>query len=300
MIKPKYIIISAAIAFVFSFLISIVATHGFGISFLRGIIFAVVFGLIALGVEFVYFKWLAGDEPNVDLEALKVHKKNDKAGNVVDIVLDEENLTEEKDTAEFKIDDTKKRPIDSEALAESKIAEEEHEIDLTQNFNSKSPEKTKKIQANMESVSLDEFESSGSPAQPANAVTFENIADVEEIKPAAEVPQETFQPVNLAKESYSTKKEVQNEQIPNAAPIVGADKNVSSNSVSSELDDLPDLGGLTLQEKTSDDSVIDTSEFAQESEADINFSKPKVSEDQVTKANDSETMAAAIRTLLNS
>lgn len=109
MIKPKNIAIPAVCGFAVSFLISLIATHRFGFSLLRGAIFAVVFGLIAVGITFLYDKFLSDEG---DSEVSSSPEKN-KSGSIVDITINDETLPDDGQGPQFFVSNNKK-PLETD------------------------------------------------------------------------------------------------------------------------------------------------------------------------------------------
>lgn len=109
MFKLKNVAASACAGFVLSFLISIVSipTHSFFISARRGIVFAAVFALFAFAVEFVNNRFLS-------VETLSDSKDDagksspSKTGSIVNITIDDENLTEDEAAPRFDVSENKK------------------------------------------------------------------------------------------------------------------------------------------------------------------------------------------------
>ena len=99
MIKVKNIVISAVCAFVLSFLISIISTGKIGPSLLRALIAAAVFAAIAFAATFLSDKFLQVEGDSLQPDA--VPKRT--AGGQVDLVVDDEDLTEEGDGPDFAV-----------------------------------------------------------------------------------------------------------------------------------------------------------------------------------------------------
>ena len=79
-----------------SFLISLLATHKFGFSLLRGAIFAVIFAGLGIGISFLYEKFLSeeNDEGSPSSESKKT-------GSVVDITINDESLPDDGQGPQF-------------------------------------------------------------------------------------------------------------------------------------------------------------------------------------------------------
>lgn len=101
MIKIKPIIISASIAFVLSFLTALIAKTGIPFSLLKAFIFAVVFGGLAAGIQFVYAKFLLEGTASVS----EIDAPQRPLGSKVDLVVSEEDLPNDGDALTFSFDE---------------------------------------------------------------------------------------------------------------------------------------------------------------------------------------------------
>ena len=102
MFNLKNVAASAGAGFVLSFLISIIFTHRFFVASFRGIIFAVVFALLAFTADFLNKKFLAVETLS-DSKDETGKKTVPKAGSVVNITIDDENLTEDDAAPSFDV-----------------------------------------------------------------------------------------------------------------------------------------------------------------------------------------------------
>lgn len=125
MFNSKNLIKSASVGFVLSFLISIIASGRVTVALFRGLVFGVIFALLAFAVELVYRKFLdvgGGAEPSVVAEPVS---KSSKRGSFVNITIDDENLTEDDNGPNFNVEKTvgssaeafKRSPVVSEPLS---------------------------------------------------------------------------------------------------------------------------------------------------------------------------------------
>ncbi|MDE7291361.1 MAG: hypothetical protein K2N58_04865 [Treponemataceae bacterium] len=101
MIKIKPIIISASIAFVLSFVTALIAKTGIPFSLLKAFIFAVVFGGLAAGIQFVYAKFLLEGTSSIS----EIDTPQRPLGSKVDLVVSEEDLPNDGDALTFSFDD---------------------------------------------------------------------------------------------------------------------------------------------------------------------------------------------------
>ncbi len=105
MFNAKNMAVPAAVGFALSFLISIIATGKFPVSLLRAFIFAFVFAGIGFAVGFLGKKFLGVDVASDKMD--QGGKNGSKVGSVVDITIDDENLTEEEGAPDFDISTNK-------------------------------------------------------------------------------------------------------------------------------------------------------------------------------------------------
>ena len=102
MFNLKNVAASAGVGFVLSFLISIISTHRFFVASFRGIIFAVVFALLAFAAGFLNKRFLSVETLS-DSKDEAGKKTVSKAGSVVNITIDDENLTEDEAAPNFDV-----------------------------------------------------------------------------------------------------------------------------------------------------------------------------------------------------
>ena len=322
MFNVKKAAVAAAVGFALSFLLSIVATGKFGMAFLRGIIFAAVFAAGAIAIDFLNSRFLSGEGgefPSLvpDVPQKKAGAKS--AGNLVSIVIDDANLTEEPAAPDFDVSangellkhldakekktpkkeqqiqeqttpDMQKADVQEKAAADVSAAENSDGSNPRSNPSSNpssNPEIKKPTQeegaphgAQIKAEAL-----GGSDKKPASS---KEQSKKEETAPSAQ-DSETFKPMQLDAISGGAKKsesaaERKHERL-------------------QQIDELPDFAALTSgSEAQRDDELISDSEFA-ESEPDEDDGGE---EDNVSSAPrgeipvdyDSETIASAIRTLL--
>lgn len=158
MFNLKNVAASAGVGFVLSFLISIISTHRFFVASFRGIIFAVVFALLAFAAEFLNKKFLSVETLS-DSKDEAGKKPVSKAGSVVNITIDDENLTEDEAAPNFDVSanknffngggsvgtasKTEEAPaVDSLPKADSSVAANEPVENAVPVADSSAPEKT--------------------------------------------------------------------------------------------------------------------------------------------------------------
>lgn len=280
MIKIKPIIFSAAAAFVFSFFTALFAKSGLPVSLLKAVIFALVFGALAVGVQFLYANFLSsGAAPQEAAEDSK------PVGGKVDLVVSEEDLPEDKDGPSFFVDgkhfvyndDIKTNAAAAPAPSKDPALSVERQNEALDAAEKVREEKAAQNIAKKADGVLAAGEGGSGSAEEGGS------GSAEEAKPA-------FAPIDLAAKSSEPAGQ-ESERAP-AAPAPSA-----SSSVVDELDDLPDIGNLGGGSASAQEEVIEDSEFAQEGTA-----QPKrqteFADGKVADVKDAPIMAEAIRTIL--
>lgn len=276
MIKFKPIIFSACAAFVFSFFTALFAKSGLPVSLLKGLIFALVFGALAVGVQFLYANFLStGSAPQeAAAEDAKV------VGGKVDLVVSEEDLPEDKDGPTFFVDG--KHVIYNDDVGAG-------------NAPAAAPSSDGGISAAEQNAALDaaekvrEEKAAENIAKKADAIKAEGA----EAKKAAE-EKPSFAPIDLAAASP----EPAAQDVPQVADAAPASAPVSaSSSVVEELDDLPDIGSIDSGSASGQEEVIEDSEFAQEGAVQVHR-QTELADGKIADVKDAPVMAEAIRTIL--
>src|SRR5574344_349031 len=129
MLKPKKVAIPAVLGFIFSFLISLIATHRFGIALLRGIIFGIVFALLIIGISLLYDKFLDDGTGDAGDSGVKI-PSHDKTGSVVDITIADEKLNEDEQGPQFFVGNNK-HSLDSSDMVDLKESRAKNEQDIS-------------------------------------------------------------------------------------------------------------------------------------------------------------------------
>lgn len=106
MLKTKNIAIPAVFGFIFSFFICLISTHKFSSSLLRGIIFAVVFGILGFLIQIVFDKFLS-ETTEGDFVQSSEQKDKKKSGAVVDITIDDTPLDNDENGPQFFVSNNK-------------------------------------------------------------------------------------------------------------------------------------------------------------------------------------------------
>lgn len=101
MINKKNTAVCAASGFAVSFLLSIISTRKILVSLLRGVIFAAVFAALYIAIDFLFKRFLAPEAVSGDAGAHT--EKRSGPGSVVNITIDDEDLTDDGNSPEFKL-----------------------------------------------------------------------------------------------------------------------------------------------------------------------------------------------------
>ncbi len=274
MIKIKPVIICAFGAFVLSFFTALAARSGFAVSSIKAAIFAMVFGGLAVGIQFLYGKFLA---PGAATESVSAEMPK-SVGGKVDLVVSEVDLPEDQDTPSFIVDG--KHIVSGEDLGQSKASYESGLYGQASN-----PEKSGGITAGDRNQVFDAAENLRAKKAAENIV-----ADSGEQKPA-------FVPLDL------TAKDVEQSAPVSAGQNAGYSGQASvppdqSVAGDDELDSLPDIGEeFGGKAFNSDEDIIEDSDFAQQGRP-RNYRQTEMKDGSVVNVNDAPIMAEAIRTVL--
>lgn len=263
MLKTKNIVIPAALGFMFSFFISIIATHKFGSSLLRGLLFCVVFIILSSLIQVIYNKFLSdGTEVNLPSEG----KRGDKTGSVVDITIDDAPLERDDNGPQFFVSNSKLKAAEEIDGKASAIKVDENKMmdvgDNMENIPQTGADKIRRQENKLKETFVEEQKN-----------------NVSEFKPAA-----------LNKLSEAAKKTAVESK-----PVV-TESAIAESSDDDQIDSLPEMSSMleldAAEEGKSD--LIRDSEFA--SEGKPNRSKELLESGQFN--SNAETMAKAIQTLL--
>ena len=285
MIKIKPIVFSACAAFVLSFVIAIASKSGFPVSLLKATIFGLLFGAIAVGVQFVYAKFLA-DGTAAPAEAAEEPKV---AGSKVDLVVSEEDLPDDKESPAFYVegkhvlssDDVGKpfgRPAAAAGTASNSAAPDVAFGAAEQNEALEAAEQVREQKA-AENITQKAAEIQAKSREPEDVPAPQAAKSAESPAPQASEPQPAFAPINLAAGGAAA-----------SSGLAGG---------GDELDDLPDIGeiGGGSSAEGQDEDVIEDSEFAEEGMVHPRR-QTELSDGKVADVKDAPVMAEAIRTIL--
>ncbi|MCR5217236.1 hypothetical protein [Treponema sp.] len=264
MFKPKNVLVPATGALVLSFLVSIISTGNFGSSLFRAILFFLLFALLGGIISFLNDRFLStGDDYSSGGEE-GVSRRS--SGNVVDIVINDENLTDDGDSPHFNVDHNSRTLGERDTVAPSVSAAAESRPVNTVN------------EAAVETVSVQNAESAGTLQNEAAPVQNQNP------------PPSDFVPVTPGQKPAAAK----TAQSAPSAPVQKV--NTERAAQMKEIDDLPDLGSAD-DDSSGDEGLIESSDFASLGES-TEDEKVSVVDGEKAKDHDTETMAKAIRTLL--
>lgn len=299
MLKPKSIVIFSVSGLILSFLISIFATHNFGWSILRAFIFAVVFGGLAVGIQFLSSKFLSAGDDGYDVaDTARSAASAPSTGNAVDITIGDERLTEDDKGPQFNVA-SNRMPLGGKTTAPVNEDKDTSAFGFVP------------VALGSTKVSKEEAASVIDPLAPKRE-PFRSEAEVPVTPPpvpqssgsdeAPSEPPESPAPVQSAEQEMAmqnTESAGPAKQL-SAKELAAAKKNAEREADRKEIDSLPDIGDDAFGDTdVSSVEIIKDSDFAEsghiESSEDERISLVDGSR---AKDHDSETMAKAIRTLL--
>lgn len=276
MINPKNISISAAIGFFLSFFIGLVSDVKFSHVLLRALIFAAIFAALCVAISFIYQKFLSTDsssfvaEPDANLQRT--------AGGVVNIVVDDSNLTDDGLAPKFTV--LNKRAHSAEKPSYSASAP----------VQSQAPVQSEKTVA--------------SEALPHEAVPLSQLVPESPLADSAPASSEAeaFTPVSLGASAHSSvpsEPASATEESPASAAVASSETApASSESVpvsEGQLDDLPDIASM---EAASGEETASDLDSVDEVVSDTDFSTGGAHLKEQPISGDTNVMAKAIQTLL--
>ena len=284
--KPKNIIIPSIAGFVLSFLISIIATHRFGVSLVRGLIFAAVFAAIAMGIMFLSKAMLdTGDAPLMDSSSVNPGARVQRGGGAVDITISDENLTEDSSGPQFNVS-ANKMPLGGSSA--SSISGGTGGV-----LHSQSAQK--------ERTPVTPQASSPAAVRDADEVTDDEAEKVSSASSASEGAAKTessFKPISLGTGGAGTGGKSDRQL--SAKEQALAERKAKQEAEMREIDALPDLDGISSGSDGGDSEIIEDSDFASAvSDVDAgDVGRTSFSDGDKALSHNAETMAKAIQTLL--
>ena len=307
MFNVKKAAVAAIVGFALSFLLSIIATGKFLPAFLRGFLFAVVFAAGEIAIDFLNNRFLSGEGgefPSLVADSTQKKAVPKTAGNVVSIVIDDANLTEEPSAPDFDVssngallnhlnpkekktpESQQERPVASSPDIQKPAMQEKSDEGVSAGNKADSGKLAAK--SSVKSESTDQSKSGKAEAgKGSNKKGGVNKGQAKKEDEASSQETATFQPMQLD------------------AIAGGAKKNETAAERKHErlqqIDELPDFAALAGgSESERDEGLISDSEFA-EADPEDEDNEERVSSSprgDIPVDYDSETIASAIRTLL--
>ncbi len=281
MIKPKHAVISFAAGFIFSFLISVISTHKFGHSLLRGLIFGIIICLVFAGLYFLYEKFLDDETDDVSSpsgENMGVTEKKAERGSKIDITISDERLTDDGEDLDFGVENNK------HVMNKDDIHIEKNKAD---SFSS----------GGMSSVPEANTGASLGQKSADNSIAFNEQKKNNSVKEEF-VPVDLSQPFESKGDKVSSVENDAAEEIANANRASITNAKAEDYAVNATLDELPDLGDFTPKATNTSGGFINDSDFSMAGQVD-DSKAAQFPDGSKAKSHDAETMAKAIRTLLN-
>lgn len=266
----KPVVFTCIITFVLSFFVALISGAGFAISLLRGLILAVCFGALSVGISFLFSKFL-NDGSYSQASSDVQHETNlPPIGNKVDITINDEDLQEDDFSPKFVLTGQNQMLNEEDVGSETK-KQEKPEVAL------ETP-----VEESISSI----------PEEPAPS--FKPVPLAKE-DPAAK-PEPAAKPVAQAKPESPAPSGDLSSEFPDIEATLGKNSILSNGSISeSDVDVLPDMGGTAAGLK--DDTVTD-SEFASAGKSASRLSDTVFPDGSMADSKDSTLMAEAIRTIL--
>lgn len=273
MIKIKPVVICASLALALSFFISLFSRNAFPLALLKAVIFAVVFGGLAVGIQVVYEKFLSDGEAPVS-ESTETPQK--VVGSKVDLVVSEEDLPNEENAPTFSLGSTR------HVLTAADVG-----------FKPASPQESASEQ---EAASVAASSSSDDVAKPSAEPGNESVSEAR----ALEVAASSAQQVSAANsEAANVPASPAGNSAPHEPPKSSGTKSSSVGDELPDLDSFPALDGGDSEDKqdAEEESVIEDSDFAEE-DSPSPMRRTEFPDGTVADSKDASLMAEAIRTVL--
>lgn len=274
MIKIKPVVICASIALALSFFISLFSRNSLPISLLKAVIFAAVFGGIAVGIQVVYDKFLSdGEAPIAESRA----PQQKTVGSKVDLVVSEEDLPNEENAPTFALDSTRHVLTAADVGVKTSSARENA---AEQNARSAQPSAGVSDEPKIAEPSSGESVPAGNLSEGSGSFVRQDLAAKPEAgNPSASSDEDSARP-EPSKSEEAKPASVGGDELP-------------------ELDDFPALGGddSETKESSEDEDVIEDSDFAEGGSSSIPR-RTEFSDGTVADSKDASLMAEAIRTVL--
>ncbi len=266
--KVKNIAYPAIAGFVLSFFISILVTHRFGISLLKGLTFALIFAAMSFVIDFVWSRFLGDGVDSIEISADSA--RNDKnLGSRVDITIDDADLSDDGRGLPFAVDRNRSKLSESDTL------------DLRKNdvlFSAESKGEEQSL-----------FENPSEPVRTSKVPKDSSSTD----------SSTSFQPVSLGTPVSDTQKAPSASPSVPVAPATAPDTPVRKlSSGDGELDALPDIAGFDVGDNYVTDSDIEETATDESSESYSSSNSASSGGGNKAGEHDTETLAKAISTVL--
>ncbi|MBQ0004186.1 MAG: hypothetical protein KBT21_11695 [Treponema sp.] len=275
--KPA--IFASAIFFVLSFFVALISGAGFGISLLRAFITALCFGVLAVGIHFVYEKFLNDSSSENSSSDNQSESSSAPIGNKVDIVIDDEELEDDENSPKFVLTGQNQMLNKGDVQNNSK-----------QGFVNSTDTFTKNEFENVSPLKNDQAVSN------APAKTSEEKVSKTETSSKSSEETSSFKPVPLVKQSAPSQSQ-SSEEFPPIEDTLGENSFLNDKKTVEEgdVDVLPDMGIAGVGKP--DDTVTD-SEFASGGKSTSRLNETVFPDGAKADSKDSSLMAEAIRTIL--
>ena len=274
--NPKVIIIAAVAGFFFSLITALVSGVRFGAALLKAFVSAAVCAAAVAGLSFTVRKFLLGDTQAARTD--EARGGGEAGGSIVNIVLEDEELSAEPGDPLFSVSDVSKslgKPLAGQGHPKQAAITPEAEDRITA-IDAASPRNARTEPAANEDAGAQSNSASFTPAHITSIAASASIADA-----AEDLPHKAPTPQTLA---YSAEPAAKNAPAKNGSPGAG-------------LIDLPDIGMLVTEGLSTGDEVIVDTEFASATKDEVAAGhRMRAAED--IDISDSKAIAGAIRTLL--
>jgi hypothetical protein len=280
--NPKMIIIAAAVGFFLSFMTALISGVGIGGALLKAAVSAVVCAAVATGLSLAARKFLL--ETNGQKSSVRETTEPGMSGNTINIVLEDEGLPSEPDDPLFSVGSVAASLGQSPADGAAKIPRQPLAADAQARLSeigAASPRKAR------------ESEIPPPVNEPPGGIGF-MPADISSIAASG-----TVAPFAEAEEVFSRKEPLTAETLAHTAEPAPHGENARNGSSSAGMVDLPDIGMLVTEGLSTGDDVLNDTEFASATKAEVAAGHITRAFDDV-QTPDSQALAGAIRTLLAS
>lgn len=310
MINPKVIVGSAMVGFFLSCFVGFLCRAGIPVILLRAFIFALVFGALGFGANFVAGKFLFAQDADVSMSDVseKPASAQRASGGTIDITIADEELPSEENSTDFTVtkavrsyhetnngrkNGSGQAPSSEAAGVVNSAAERSPDPSsdkAPRKPSSSAPDASEIVPFHEESAPADDKDGEGE-TKPGSLQGF--LFGMEGKKEGYSVPEgEVKEPSELDKaESTETSQPAENQ-----------DGSAKSEKSAGGIDELPDLGNFVADEQGEGTyTVTDSSDFSSPASSGFGGSSGSSKQSRsssITDMNDSEVIAKAIRTVI--